>query len=99
MEGLEEEYRQLIALPREVKAIKPLAVRGDWEIEDEALVLNLEADWVLPLTAWPEDVDDLVDALSRPAYSALRFRSALEGLRFRRDSRETETFYEIEGNE
>ena len=99
LEGLEEEYRQLIALPREVKAIKPLAVRGDWEIEDDVLVLNLEADWVLPLTAWPEDVDDLVDALSRPAYPALRFRSALEGLRFRRDSRETETFYEIEGNE
>lgn len=86
LEELDENFRQLIALPPEVTAVKPLAVRGDWEIEDEALLVNLEADWVLPLTARPEEEDDLQYALSSPAYSALYIRRDVDWLEFDNDS-------------
>jgi len=98
LEELDENYRQLIALPPEVIAVKPIAVRGDWEIEDEALVVNLEADWVLPLTARPEDEDDLQYALSTPAYSALYIRREVEWLEFDNDSG-GDAIIEIEGDE
>lgn len=98
LEELDENYRQLIALPPEVTAVKPIAVRGDWEIEDEALVVNLEADWVLPLTARPEDEDDLQYALSTPAYSALYIRREVEWLEFDNDSG-GDAIIEIEGDE
>jgi hypothetical protein len=86
LEELDENFRQLIALPPEVTAVKPIAVRGDWEIEDEALVVNLEADWVLPLTARPAEEDDLQYALSSPAYAALYIRGDVEWLDFDNDS-------------
>jgi hypothetical protein len=85
LEDLEDKYRQLIALPPEVTGVKPTAVSGDWEIEDDALVLNLEADWVLPLTARPEDEDELRYVLSLPAYTALYVRGDVEWLDFETD--------------
>ncbi len=85
MSNLDDKYRQLIALPQEVTGVKPTAVSGDWEIEDDALVLNLEADWVLPLTARPEDEDELRYVLSLPAYTALYVRGDVEWLDFETD--------------
>ena len=100
LEELDENFRQFIALPPEVTTVKPLAVRGDWEIEDEALVVNLEADWVLPLTARPEEEEeeDLQYALSSPAYSALYIRRDVEWLEFDNDSG-GDASIEIEGDE
>lgn len=95
---LDEEYLQLIDLPPEVTGVKPIAVRGDWEIVDDALRLDLEADWVLPLTARPDDEDDLQDALSEPAYQALYVRTDLEWLQFDNDSGGYASI-EIEGDE
>lgn len=86
LEELDEPVRQLIALPPEVSGIKPIAVRGDWEIEDDALRLDMEADWVLPLTARPDDEDDLQYALSGPAHDALYVSDKVGWLEYDNDS-------------
>ena len=85
---LDEDQRQFIALPPEITEVKPVAVYGDWEIEDEALVVDLAADWVLPLTARPEEeeVEDLRHALSIHAYGALYIHSDVYWMEFDNDS-------------
>ncbi|MCC7279213.1 MAG: hypothetical protein IT487_12980 [Chromatiaceae bacterium] len=95
---LDEPYRQLIALPPEVTVVKPIAVRGDWKIKDGALRLDLEADWVLPLTARPDDEDDLQYALSGPAYDALYVSNEVGWLEYDNDSG-GDTSLVVEGDE
>ena len=98
LDELDEQVRQLIALPPEVSGIKPIAVRGDWEIEDDALRLDMEADWVLPLTARPDDEDDLQYALSGPAHDALYVSDKVGWLEYDNDSGGNNSIV-IEGDE
>lgn len=60
---LRPEHRQLIDLPQAVAALRPLAVRGEWMIEHDVFVIDLEADWLLPLKAPPADADELRESL------------------------------------
>lgn len=60
---LRAEHRQFIDLPPAVAALRPLAVRGNWVIEQDVFVIDLEADWLLPLVAPPADADELRESL------------------------------------
>ncbi len=98
---LEEDFRELIDLPPEVESVRAAAVRGDWEIrDDDTLVINLEADWILPLRRRPDDEDELGYAFSQLGYPALIFAHGEEeyGLCYDGDNG-GDTSIEIQGDE
>ena len=71
LDDLRAEHRQLFDLPQAAAALRPLAIRGEWIIEHDVFMIDLEADWLLPLMAPPADADELRESLIAPGNYAL----------------------------